>query len=70
MSLKETPIEAARASWSMIPLKLKLPKSLYISRSVSYFFDTEFEIWACFGPAGQFRNLEFHVLFKFTLSRI
>ena len=37
LSLKETPIEAARASWSMIPLKLKLPKSLYISRSMSFF---------------------------------
>ena len=27
------------------------PKSLYRSRAVSYFYETEFEIWICFEPA-------------------
>ena len=31
-------------------------KSLYISRTVSCFYDTEFEIWASFGPAGSTNN--------------
>ena len=28
------------------------PKSLYISRVVSYFYGTEIQIWAGFGPIG------------------
>ena len=27
-------------------------KSLYISRAISHFYRTEFDIWACFGPVG------------------
>ena len=28
------------------------PKSVYISRAVSHFYETEFEIWDSFGPPG------------------
>ena len=42
----------------------------FISRAVSYFYETEFEIWACFGSAGLFRVLVFLVLFITTLSRV
>ena len=46
-----------------------MPKSLYISRLVSYFYETEFEIWAGFGPAWQLRLHEFFVLLTTILSR-
>ena len=32
------------------------PMSVYISRAVSYLYQTVFEIWVGFGPAGQFKN--------------
>ena len=32
-------------------------KSLYISRAVSYFYGTEFDIWAGFGQAGSTENV-------------
>ena len=30
-------------------------KSLNVSRAMSYFYETEFEIWADIGPAGKHR---------------
>ena len=32
-------------------------KSLYVSRAMSYFYETEFEIWAGIGSAGSFSCL-------------
>ena len=42
-------------------------KSLLMSCAVSYFYETEFEVWAGFGAAGQFCVHEFLVLFKTIL---
>ena len=41
-------------------------KSFYISRALSYFYETEFEIWAGFGPTWQFGVNEFlvHTFYK------
>ena len=41
-----------------------------ISRAVSYFYETEFEIWASFGFAGLFRVLVFLVLVITSLCRV
>ena len=35
----------------------------FISRAVSYFYETEFEIWAGFGQTLQFRVNEFLIIF-------
>jgi hypothetical protein len=47
------------------------PKSLYISRAVIYFYETEFEIWVGFGPADLLRVHEFLALFwvEFSLDK-
>ena len=48
----------------MLSVVNKVIVSIYcISRAVSYFYETEFEIWAGFGSVRQFIIHEFLVLF-------
>ena len=47
-------------------------KSLHISHALSYFINLNlrFEIWASFGPAGQFRVYFYCIIFTTASSRI
>ena len=55
---------------NLLFLALKNKKSLYISPVLDCYKETEFEIWAGFGPSGQFRCHEFILYFITNLSRI
>ena len=44
---------------SLVALK---PKSVYISRAVSHFYETEFEIWDGLGDAWQHSNFDMGVV--------